>query len=166
MWWVIFWLVCGRAWAAERAFVDVNRAGVRELAAVPGMGAKLARAVVESREREGPFEHAGQLLRVKGMGPVKGPRLARYLVFPREEEPGDGWLARGQRPSRPIDLNIAQASELAPLPGMGWGLAYRVVAERDRWGAFRTLDDLHYVAGVTRERVRAWSAYLYVEGTP
>ena len=153
----------------SRVFVDVNRAGVEELAAVPGMGRKLAEAVVESRDRDGDFEHAAQLLRVKGMGPVKAPKLARYLSFPKAAEgPGEGepWRASGERPQRPLDLNVSSAAELAPLPGMGWGMAYRILAERERNGAFRTLDDLHYVEGVTAERVGAWRAYLFVEGAP
>lgn len=164
-WIFVLMVLCGPVLAAERAFVDVNRASAQELATVPGMGPKLARALVESREREGPFAHAAELLRVKGMGPVKGPRIARYLLFPTRLE-GDGWTAPAERPPHRLDLNVAQADELAPLPGMGLSLAYRIVADRNRNGTYRTLEDLYNVAGVTRERVRAWSAYLYVEGPP
>lgn len=164
-WMVILMVLWGPVLAAERAFVDVNRASAQELATVPGMGPKLARALVESREREGPFAHAAELLRVKGMGPVKGPRIARYLLFPTKLEE-DAWTATAERPQHRLDVNLAQPDELAPLPGMGLPLAYRIVADRTRNGAYRTLEDLYNVAGVTRQRVRAWSAYLYVAGPP
>ena len=150
-----------------RALVDVNVAGVAELAAVPGMGPKLAAALVESRDVDGPFEFPAQLTRVKGIGAVKAPRLARYLMFPRTGDgPGEGldrWQPGTARPRHPVDLNTAHAGELAALPGMGWALAYRVVAERERDGAFRTLEDLYYVPGITRELIESWRSFLYVE---
>jgi competence protein ComEA len=50
--------------------LDVNRAGVEELQALPGIGPALARRIVESRAREGPFKGPEELLRVKGIGPA------------------------------------------------------------------------------------------------
>jgi competence protein ComEA len=152
--------------AGPREMVDINKAGAEQLATVPGIGPKLARSILASRNQQGDFKTAEDLSRVKGVGPVNLVRIARYLTFP------EGGLAAaavpgepaGKRPSQPIDLNIATASELAQLPGMGWGLAYRIIAERDSRGAYRTLDDLLYVAGVTPAHARRWAAYLYVEG--
>lgn len=54
--------------------VDPNTAEERELAHVPGLSRRLARAVVESRQAEGPFLRVEDLLRVRGIGPA---RLAR-----------------------------------------------------------------------------------------
>src|SRR5438046_2955131 len=68
--WVLVVLGAGEVRAAHgarrgpRHKVDVNAASARELAGVPGLGPKLAAAVIESREREGPFESATQLTRV------------------------------------------------------------------------------------------------------
>jgi competence protein ComEA len=152
-----------------RAFVDVNRASIHELSHVPGVGPKLAAAIVESRERHGEFVRPVHLLRVKGMGTGNAPRIARYLIFADETPPGPGESfsepgPAGPRPTRPIDLNIAAPSDLAALPGVGWGLAYRIVDERQRYGPYRTLEDLLYLPSVTQEHVRAWRPYLYVEG--
>jgi DNA uptake protein ComE-like DNA-binding protein len=170
VWWVMGALLAAPADAARRgagprALVDVNVAGVDELARVPGVGQRLARALVDSRDREGPFRRPAELARVKGFGPVNAPRVARYLLFAEVGEgPGERFdEAPGRRPERPLDVNLATPEELAPLPGMGWALSYRVVGERERNGAFRTLDDLLYVRGVTAEHVRAWRAHLYVE---
>jgi len=153
-----------------RKVLDVNTATVAELSAVPGMGPKLAAAIADSRDRDGPFEFPAQLTRVKGVGPIKAPRLAKYLSFPAAGEgPGEGldpWQPGTARPTKPIDLNLAHAGELAALPGLGWALAYRMVAERERDGPFRTLEDLYYVPGITRELIESWRAYLYVEGRP
>ncbi len=54
--------------------IDPNVAGERELAFVPGLSRKLARAVILHRAERGPFEAVDELLDVKGIGPK---RLAR-----------------------------------------------------------------------------------------
>lgn len=56
---------------------------------------------------------------------------------------------------RPIDLDTASADELAHLPGVGPGTARRIVADRDRRGAFRTVQALARVKGLGAARIRA-----------
>ena len=60
--------------------VDVNQADWPELAALPDIGATLARRIVESRDRDGPFRDHEDLCRVKGMGPKTLERLRPYLL--------------------------------------------------------------------------------------
>ena len=66
-------------------------------------------------------------------------------------------------PERPaptlIDLNAADARELAALPGVGPGLAAAVVAHRARHGRFRHAEDLLAVPRIgprTLRRLRHW----------
>lgn len=47
-----------------------------------------------------------------------------------------------------VDVNTADADELAKLPGVGPALAARVVEYRSAHGPFRTLDDLVAVKGI------------------
>ena len=51
--------------------VDLNSADVMELALLPGVGSVLARRIVEERRVRGHFESVEDLLRVRGIGPVK-----------------------------------------------------------------------------------------------
>ncbi|MBN2217957.1 MAG: helix-hairpin-helix domain-containing protein [Pirellulales bacterium] len=60
--------------------VDVNRAGWPELAQLPRIGETLARRIVESRERDGPFQTFDDLRRVQGVGPRTLERLRPYLL--------------------------------------------------------------------------------------
>jgi competence ComEA-like helix-hairpin-helix protein len=60
---------------AGAGLVDLNRATLQELEALPGIGPALARRVMESRAREGSFNSPEDLLRVKGIGPAKLARL-------------------------------------------------------------------------------------------
>ncbi len=58
--------------------VDVNTAGWVEISGLPGISDPVARAVVERRNRAGPFVRAGDLLAVRG---IKEKRLEKILPF-------------------------------------------------------------------------------------
>lgn len=51
--------------------VDVNSATAAELEALPGVGPATAAAIVDDRERNGPFASVDDLDRVSGIGPAK-----------------------------------------------------------------------------------------------
>ncbi len=77
-------------------------------------------------------------------GPV--PHGHRVLVTPdhaRVLRPSDPVLV-----GLPIDPNTAAAHELAAIPGIDGDLAAAIVADRERSGGFRDLDDLQRVSGI------------------
>ncbi len=51
--------------------VDINTADAAALEALPGIGPVLAAAIVEHRQRAGPFATVDELVEVAGIGPVK-----------------------------------------------------------------------------------------------
>ncbi len=59
--------------------VDINSADWPELMQLPGVGETLARRIVQSRQREGPFRDHAELQRVPGLGPKKLEALRPYL---------------------------------------------------------------------------------------
>ena len=55
---------------ALSAPVDINKADVKALSvALQGVGTKTAEAIVEYRDKHGPFRSANELTKVKGIGP-------------------------------------------------------------------------------------------------
>lgn len=60
--------------------VDVNRATATELVAVPGIGPRLAQAIVELRESRGSFATLDDLLEVRGIGEKNLAHFADYLT--------------------------------------------------------------------------------------
>jgi competence protein ComEA len=60
--------------------VDVNRAGLTELESLPGVGPAIAAAIVDDRERYGPFVSVDDLIRVRGIGPAKLEAIAPLVT--------------------------------------------------------------------------------------
>jgi competence protein ComEA len=55
-------------------------------------------------------------------------------------------------PTGPIDVNAATQAELETLPGIGPTLAQAIIAERDRRGGFRAVNELRSVRGIGDKR--------------
>ena len=61
--------------------IDLNRASVAELQALPGIGPSRAEALVLERIRHGPFAALEDLCRVDGFGPELRERLRPFVCF-------------------------------------------------------------------------------------
>jgi len=139
--------------------IDPNTASEEELDRLPGVGAATARAIVRAREAQGAFRSAGDLSRVRGIGPATVKRMAGHLDF--SQAPGVLSVGPAEDPGpvgspSPVDVNRASATELEALPGIGPALAGRIVAARGE-RPFSSVDDLGRVRGIgpaTLERLR------------
>lgn len=69
---------------------------------------------------------------------------------------GEPLLSTGGLPgtevSGPLNLNTATAGQLEELPGIGPALAAAILAERDRRGGFRSVNELRDVRGIGEQR--------------
>lgn len=61
--------------------VDIDRATVEELDALPGIGPALAGRIVADREANGPFGSMAALEEVRGIGPALAARLGPRVTF-------------------------------------------------------------------------------------
>ncbi len=66
--------------------VDLNRADVNELESLPGIGAVLARRVMEYRASIGRFQTIEDLLAVKGIGPKTLERIRPFVMVSEREK--------------------------------------------------------------------------------
>ena len=69
-----------RKWTPEAEPLDLNRATVEELDALPGIGEVLAGRIVAYREENGPFESVEELMEVSGIGEAKLADLAGLVT--------------------------------------------------------------------------------------
>src|SRR5688500_387947 len=65
-----------------------------------------------------------------------------------------------------ININRAPAKELEALPGIGRGLAQRIVEHRDKYGPFRRAEHLMMVRGISETRFHAVRDLVTVEEVP
>ena len=59
-----------------------------------------------------------------------------------------------------VNINTATRTELERLPGIGAGLAARIVEHRERHGAFRRVEHLIIVRGISQRRFEALRPYV------
>jgi competence protein ComEA len=97
----------------------------------------------------------GEEIRVPRNGEATAPRR-------RSKRKTDRTRAVSPAPIEPIDLNAADANQLASIPGIGPTLASRIVEFRRVNGPFASLDELADVAGMTQRRIDALAAYVTV----
>lgn len=69
--------------------------------------------------------------------------------------PGD----RGQQ----ININTASPETLEALPGVGRGIAERIVAHREQFGPFRRAEHLMMVRGISDKKFRELRPMIVVE---
>jgi comEA protein len=72
------------------ALVDLNRASVGELRALPGIGPVIAGRIVEHREEVGRFRRVTDLVRVRGIGTAKLEQLRGRVSVDVESHPNAG----------------------------------------------------------------------------
>jgi len=63
---------------------------------------------------------------------------------------------------RPLDINHASLDEIARLPGVGPGLARRIVEERERLGRFDSTEGLRGVLGLGPKKLAALREHVKV----
>ncbi len=165
--------------------LDVNACNYSELLAVPGLGPRLADALLDEQSTHGDFRSPADLARVPGIGPCTAVRLGAHFEFPALAAPASRFAedspaacpeaaAPGVRreavdhspPSlagaspcaaatEPVDLNSASEEALTALPGIGKVLAARLVQFRKQHGRLRGPADLARIRGLGGRRGQA-----------
>jgi competence ComEA-like helix-hairpin-helix protein len=62
-----------------------------------------------------------------------------------------------------ININTASGRDLEKLPGIGKGLAERIIQHREKYGPFRRAEHLIIVRGISDRRFRALRDLITVE---
>jgi comEA protein len=74
--------------------------------------------------------------------------------------------AQKKPPAKPVDLNSATLEQLERLPGIGPATAKRILEMREKSGAFRRVEDLLAVRGISRKRLESLRPYVTVSPPP
>ena len=82
--------------------------------------------------------------------------------------PGDASQPEGYEPepvgqAAPVNLNTADAEELATLPGIGPATAQKIIAYRESVGAFQSTEELMQVDGIGEKTFQKLKELVTVE---
>ena len=72
--------ITGAGEGQEPQKVDINRAEVWLLKALPGIGETLAQRIVDYRQQNGPFRNTGELLKVAGIGTTTDEQIEHLIT--------------------------------------------------------------------------------------
>jgi competence ComEA-like helix-hairpin-helix protein len=136
--------------------IDADRASAAELARLPRVGLALAKRIVADREARGPFGGPEGLDRVPGVGSGLLATLGPHLAFSGPSPAPAPLPITPTQPSAPadspgpreVDLNLADASALDALPGVGPARARAIVEYRQANGPFHAVQELSRVPGI------------------
>lgn len=92
-------------------------------------------------------------------GCVKMAREAPTASLPNPSETALQEIPKTRR----ININTATREELEKLPNIGAVLAARIIEHRARYGAFRRVEHLLIVRGVSERRFREMRPLIYAE---
>jgi competence protein ComEA len=124
--------------------IDADGATPEELARLPRVGLRLAKAIVADREARGPFGGAEGLDRVPGVGPGLLRAIGPHLGFsgaPADRRPADEQQVL-------VDINAGETADLERLPGVGPARAAAIVRFREIHGRFGSVEQLGGVPGI------------------
>jgi len=143
--------VCG---AVQKPGVFEFAPGARAIDAVKVAGGPLPDADLDRVNLAQPLVDAMKLC-VPRKGQSATADLSQSDEAPASYRParhngrgGHGKSSNKLLPGQTLDINTATADELMRLPGVGPGLAQRIVEFRQQNGPFQTVDDLQNVPGL------------------
>ena len=129
--------------------IDINRAGVRELEKIPGVGEVTARRIFEYRKANGPFSVVEDLLKVPGIGEGSFEKMRDSVTASPAAKAAKPPAGGGKDPGIVVDLNKATVKQLVKIPGVGDVTAKRIIAYREANGAFTSKEELLKVEGIS-----------------
>lgn len=130
--------------------INVNEADGPLLEALPGIGPARAGAILQERERGGPFQSPEDMERVSGIGPKTVENLRPYITVGSPPPPPAQPTAHSAvaPPEAPVRVNHAGHEELQRLHRVGPAIAQRIIDDRNLRGPYRSPRDMLRVSGI------------------
>ena len=130
---------------------DLNKATVKDLQLIYGIGEVLSNRIVTFREKIGGFSNDIQLYGVWGLeGKIADQVFQNFTV----KSPKD--LVK-------MDLNTASASDIATIPGVSFDLAKQIWELRILNERITDFSELKKIDGMTQYKLKLIKLYLYVD---
>lgn len=155
--------------------VDLNKATLEELDAVPGVKTKVAEAIIAYREEHGGFKSIDELNDVKGVGDATFTKLKPLFTIGGEAAPaaeGEAPAAEGEGEAAApaeeaagglVNVNTATMAELDAVVGIGEATAKKIIAWREAHGSINSVEDLK-AAGISQMTITKFKDLITFTG--
>lgn len=151
------------------AKIDINTADISTIMQLPGIGAGLAKAIIDNR----PYSTIDDLLKVPSIGEKRFSRIKEFIDLPESSSPSalpsrTRAIAQGivsGTYTTKIDLNNATAEQLSNIPSIGPKLAQAIIDYREKNGRFNSLQELMNVPRIGQKMCEKLKEYVYIEKT-
>jgi len=146
---------------------DTNKVSREDLIKL-GLPERVASSVINYRLKGGRFKIADDLKKIYGLSSDLANQLIPYAVISQVSNvtPFSTQRYGSSFKHENLDINIADSTALASLPGIGSRLSSRIVRYRERLGGFYELNQLKEVYGITDSIVKQIDGMIYqVEGS-
>lgn len=125
-----------------------------------GLSEKLAKRIINYRNKGGRFRQAVDLRKIWGLLPEQAEALIPFVVLPTEKPIGY---------PKPliiaIDINKADQQSWETLPGIGEKLAQRIIRYREQVGGFAMISELQNVYGLKDSLLIKLRPYLLLNNS-
>ena len=148
----------------------LNNGNESDLIQLPGIGKVTAGKIIVYREKYGLFKTIDELVNVSGIGPKK---LAGITAYFDSSNTTYGKNLHSQQSTTPDQVDSDQESylglellnngneyDLIQLPGIGKATAGKIIVYREKYGLFKTIDELVNVSGIGPKKLAGITAYF------
>jgi comEA protein len=73
-----FFLMSTQTFADEK--IDINKASIKELQRLEGIGKTLANRIIEYRTLNGPFQDTKEIMKIKGIGKLTFEKISGQII--------------------------------------------------------------------------------------
>lgn len=127
---------------------DLNTASKEEIMEVYGVGEKIAKIILQEKDKFGAFASIEQLQYVWGVSSVAYEDIQKRFYI-------------GQNPQvKKVDINNASVKELSKFPYFDYTLARQIVIYRSANDEIKNIEDLTKIKGMPNEKIKIIALYL------
>ena len=155
---------------------DPNTASYERLLEL-GLREKVARTLINYRNKGGRFRYPEDLRKIYGLKPEEADRLVPYVTIPQthirhQTSPNQtsinptSAIGKSANPAKFFSLtnvNTATAEDWRRFPGIGEVLSRRIVAFRHKLGGFQTIEQVQQTYGLPPEVFEKMLPYLRID---
>ncbi|MEM8897518.1 MAG: helix-hairpin-helix domain-containing protein [Bacteroidota bacterium] len=149
--------------------LDVNLASAEDFQQFSGIGKVLSERILKFRTAKGGFHNIEEVQQVYGIQDSVFQKMKPYLVLTSPPSrktysyPAKRKALYTQVSPAPIDINMADSSEWASLPGIGPVLSKRIINYRKARNGFTSLEDVSSVYGLSEDTYQKIIPYLLID---